>query len=49
MPAAFDNCIKNGGRVRTIAVSKGRYLHVCWLNGKAYQGEVKKKKKSKAK
>lgn len=44
MPAAFDACVKNGGRVRTKSLSKGRYMHICFLKGKSYAGEVKTKK-----
>lgn len=46
MPAAFDRCVKNGGKVRTKKLSGGRYQHICFLNGKSYAGEVKTKKKS---
>jgi len=45
MPAGFDRCVKNGGRVRTKKLSGGRYMHICFLNGKSYAGEVKTKKK----
>jgi len=41
MPKAFDACVKSGGRVRTITPKKGTYIHVCFLNGKSYHGEVK--------
>jgi len=44
MPAGFNKCVKNGGRVRTKELSGGRYMHICFLNGKSYAGEVKKKK-----
>lgn len=44
MPAGFDKCVKDGGRVRTKTLSKGRYMRICWLNGKSYAGHVKKKK-----
>jgi hypothetical protein len=46
MPAAFTNCVKKGGKVRTITINKkkGTYMHVCYLKGKSYPGEVKKKK-----
>ena len=44
MPAAFLRCVKNGGRVRTKKLSGGLYMHICWLNGKSYAGEVKTKK-----
>ncbi len=42
-PIAFDNCVKDGGRVRTKTLSGGRYVHICFLNGKSYAGEVKTK------
>lgn len=45
MPKDFDNCVKNGGRVRTKKLKDGKYIHVCFLNGKSYAGEVKEKKK----
>ena len=45
MPAGFERCVKQGGRVRTIVPKKGKYLHVCYLDGKAYRGEVKTKRK----
>lgn len=45
MSLAFDRCVKRGGRVRTITPKKGKFLHVCYLNGKAYRGEIKTKKK----
>jgi len=47
MPAAFLNCIKRGGKVRTKTLSGGRFMHICFLNGKSYPGEVKTKKKGK--
>lgn len=43
MPADFDNCVKGGGRVRTKTLSDGKYMHVCFLNGKSHAGEVKSK------
>lgn len=46
MPAAFLKCVKQGGRVRTKRLSGGRYIHICFINGKSYAGEVKTKKKS---
>lgn len=45
MPKAFDDCVKNGGRVRTIKHGKDKYQHICFINGKSYAGEVKTKKK----
>jgi len=46
MPAAFLKCVKNGGKVRTKKLSGGRYIHICFLNGKSYAGEVKTKGKT---
>ncbi len=43
MPIPFENCIKNHGRVRTKDLPNGKYIHICFLNGKSYAGEVKKK------
>jgi len=43
MPAAFDSCVKNGGRVRTKSLKDGKYIHMCFLGGKSYAGEVKSK------
>jgi hypothetical protein len=44
MPVAFDRCVANGGRIRTKDVGKDKYLHICFLKGKSYAGEVKTKK-----
>ena len=41
MPAGFDKCMRDGGRVRTIVPKKGTYFRVCWINGKSYRGEIK--------
>jgi len=43
-PIGFDNCRKNGGKIRTKELSGGTYIHICILNGKSYAGEVKSKK-----
>ena len=45
MPAAFERCVKRGGKVRTIDLPDGKYMRVCWLDGKAYSGHVKKRRK----
>ena len=45
MPKEFNDCVKAGGKVVTLPLSKGRYIHVCYLNGKSYAGEVKQKEK----
>jgi len=42
-PQAFENCRRNGGKIRTKTLSGGRYMHICFLGGKSYPGEVKKK------
>lgn len=44
IPKAFDACVKAGGRVRTKKLSNGRYIKICFINGKSYAGEVKKAK-----
>lgn len=50
MPVGFDRCVANGGKVRTKSLGNGKYIHICFLNGKSYNGEVKtKKSKSKTK
>ena len=48
MPQSFENCVKQGGRVRTKSLSKGRHMRICFLGGKSYAGEVKKKEGIKA-
>jgi len=49
MPAGFENCVANGGRVRTKELGNGKYMHICFLDGKSYAGEVKTKKSPKYK
>lgn len=44
MPKSFEQCIRLGGRVRTIKHGKNKYQHICYLGEKSYAGEVKKKK-----
>ena len=44
MPAGFDKCVADGGRVRTKKLAGGKYMHICFLKGKSYPGEVKKSK-----
>lgn len=43
MPADFNKCVASGGRVRTKTLSNGRYMHLCFKDGKSYSGEVKTK------
>ena len=50
MPADFDKCVRNGGRVRTVkgkqyGCKEGQYRHICFLHGESYLGEVKTKQK----
>jgi len=47
MPEAFTNCVKSGGKVRTKTLKGGRYIHVCFLKGKSFAGEVKEGKSAK--
>jgi hypothetical protein len=42
-PQAFENCVKNGGRVRTKDVNATQYIHICFKDGKSFSGEVKTK------
>jgi len=44
MPKEFEKCVKQGGRVRTKTLSGGRYMNICFKDGKSYPGEVKKRK-----
>ena len=45
MPKAFDDCVKNGGKIFTIKIGSNRYRHICKLNGKISYGHIKTKKK----
>lgn len=46
MPADFDKCVSDGGRVRTMPLKDGKYMHVCYDKaGKSHSGEVKTKEK----
>ena len=45
MPADFERCVDSGGRVRTEKLKGGKYMHVCFKDGKSYAGEVKSKEK----
>lgn len=51
MPKGFENCLKQGGRVRTVSgpdkehgLKKGQHVRYCFKDGKSYRGEVKTKK-----
>lgn len=50
MPAGFEKCAQNGGRVRRISgpnkehgLSEGEYVDYCYKDGESYRGEVKTK------
>ena len=52
MPKAFDDCVKNGGRVRRLTgpnkkygLKAGEYRNICFLNNKGYMGHTHKKEK----
>jgi len=51
MPRGFTQCVRRGGRVRTVAgpdkehgLGEDEYVHYCVIYGESYRGEVKKKK-----
>lgn len=50
-PQKFDDCVADGGRVRTKTLSDGRYIHLCFPKGggPGIAGEVKEKIGSKLK
>ena len=45
MPKEFEECVRKGGKVRRKALKGGKYINICFLNGKSYAGEVHEKKK----
>lgn len=46
MPAGFDKCVAEKGRVRRISLKGGRYMNICYdKNNKSHAGEVKEKGK----
>lgn len=47
MPKAFNDCVKRGGRVRRKTLSGGRYMNICFIDGKSFPGEIKKEGKEK--
>lgn len=48
MPKKFDQCVRNGGKVRTIKPTPTTYIHICKAPGskKTVSGYVKHNKKS---
>ena len=48
-PTPFEKCVKDSGKVITKRLKHGRYMHICFdKKGKAFPGEIKKKKKNKS-
>ena len=46
MPADFDHCVAENGRVEAIKVGKIKYAHVFYDKmGKSHMGEIKTKQK----
>ena len=46
MPKAFDDCVKNGGKVRTKNLKNNKYIRICYdKEGNSHAGEVITKKK----
>jgi len=52
MPAEFEKCVKEKGRVRRIVgpskrfdLGNGQYRNVCFKNKKMFMGHIKSKKK----
>lgn len=46
MPKEFNQCVKRGGRVRRKSFD-GKYINICFKDGKSYAGETHKKKTKK--
>ena len=46
MPKAFTDCIAAGGKVKTKTLKGGKYIHICFKDGKSVAGEVKTKSKT---
>lgn len=45
MPKPFDNCVKAGGRVRTKSLGGGKFMRICFKDGKSFAGHVQQKKR----
>lgn len=44
MPKTFKEAIKNGARVRTKKLPDDKFIHIAYLDGKSFAGEVKNNK-----
>lgn len=50
MPKDFTDCVNSGGKVVTKNLKGNKFIHICYSkDGKSYTGEVKTRKKKKAK
>ena len=50
MPKDFNDCVKNGGKVRTKNLKNNRYIRICYdKDGNSHAGEVRTRKKFKKK
>lgn len=49
MPADFERCVAQGGKVRTVDLGGDKYVHYCFIGGKSHRGEVQSKKRSSSK
>ena len=43
MPAGFEKCEREGGKIRRKTLSDGRYINICYKDGKSFAGEVHEK------
>lgn len=43
-PKEFDDCVSSGGKVRTRKLKGGKFIHICFKDGKSFASEVKQKK-----
>lgn len=44
MPADFDKCVSDGGRVVTKSLKDNKYIHICYdKEGNPHSGELKTK------
>jgi hypothetical protein len=49
-PQNFVSCINSGGKVVTKQLKDNKFVHICYgKDGKSYTGEIKTRKKKKAK
>ena len=48
MPADFDKCIRDGGRVRTKSLPDNKFMRICFKGGKSFSGEVKTRASAKS-